>query len=75
MQQQPPQQPQVLLQQVQLQLQQQPQIVYPNQRPGFNQKIVNILGILQIVFGCVCIALQVVPIGTVSGIFFVGHGF
>jgi hypothetical protein len=27
------------------------------------------------VFGCVCIALQVVPIGTVSGIFFVGHGF
>ncbi|ELU03399.1 hypothetical protein CAPTEDRAFT_188949 [Capitella teleta] len=76
MQQQQPQQQQVLLQQVQQQLQQQPQIVYPtqNQHPGYNKKIVNILGILQIVFGCVCIVLQAVSIGTQSGLFFVGHG-
>ncbi|ELU14662.1 hypothetical protein CAPTEDRAFT_201668, partial [Capitella teleta] len=76
MQQQQWQPPQQQLQQQPPQLQQQPQMMnaLQNERPGFNKKVVYFLGIIQIVFGCICIVLQAIAIGTASGLYFVGHG-
>ncbi|ELT99689.1 hypothetical protein CAPTEDRAFT_228928 [Capitella teleta] len=77
LQQHPQQQPQPWqYSQHQLQPQMMQSVLQPSttERPGFNKKGVFIMGIVQIVFACICILLQVVAIATQTGFYQLGYG-